>query len=197
MKKMMLLGALVLCAAAGRAQESRQDVSVSGIGLFGPQVNGNSIKLNTSTTYGFLASYRYMVTPRSALEVNYSFAQNQQNYETSFLTGQFHQRQQEVSAAYVFNLNFKRFSPFVEAGAAGMLFTPLKDYQTTSFDGKRNTNIGALFGGGVAYELSPSFDIRAEYRGVVVKAPSFHIDAFDTKRYEVISMPSLGVAYHF
>ena len=197
MKKMMLLGALILSAAAGQAQESRQDVSVSAIGLFAPQVNGNSVRMNTSSTYGFLASYRYMLTPRSALEVNYSFAQNQQSYVTSFLTGSIHQRQQELSGAYVYNLNFKNFSPFLEAGAAGVIFTPLRDYNTTSFDAKQNTNIGALFGGGVAYELSPSFDIRAEYRGIVVKAPNFGLDNFKTNRYEVISTPSLGVAYHF
>jgi outer membrane immunogenic protein len=197
MKKMMLLGALVLSSVAGHAQESRQDISISGYGLFAPQVNGNSVKMNTSSTYGFLASYRYMLTPRSALEVNYSFAQNQQSYVTSFLTGSIHQRQQEVSGAYVYNLNFKSFSPFVEAGVGGLIFTPLRDYQTTSFDTKQNTNIGALFGGGVAYELSPSFDIRAQYRGFIVKAPNFGLDNFKTNRYEVISMPALGIAYHF
>ncbi len=197
MKKMMLLGALVLSAVAGHAQESRQDISISGIGLLAPQVNGNSVKMNTSSTYGFLASYRYMLTPRSALEVNYSFAQNQQSYVTSFLTGNIHQRQQELSGAYVFSLNFKNFSPFVEAGVGGLIFTPIRDYQTTSFDTKQNTNIGALFGGGVAYELSPSFDIRAQYRGFIVKAPNFGVDNFKTNRYEVISMPALGIAYHF
>jgi outer membrane immunogenic protein len=197
MKKMMLLGALILSAAAGQAQESRQDVSVSGIGLFAPQVNGNSVKMNTSSTYGFLASYRYMLTPRSALEINYSFAQNYQNYSTSFLTGQIHQRQQEISGAYVFNMNFKNFSPFLEAGVGGLIFTPIRDYTTTSLDTKQNTNIGALVGGGVAYELSPSFDIRAEYRGFIVKAPNFGLDNFKTNRYEVVSMPSLGIAYHF
>ena len=197
MKKMMLLGALILSAAAGQAQESRQDASVSAIGLFAPNVTGNSVHMNTSSTYGFLASYRYMLTPRSALELNYSFAQNQQNYTTSFLTGQIHQRQQELSGAYVYNLNFKNFSPFLEAGVGALIFTPIKDFATTSLDTRQNTNIGALFGGGVAYELSPSFDIRAEYRGFVVKAPNFSLDQFKTNRYEVVSMPSVGVAYHF
>jgi outer membrane immunogenic protein len=197
MKKMMLLGALILSAAAGQAQESRQDVSVSAIGLFGPNITGNSVHMNTSSTYGFLASYRYMLTPRSALEMNYSFAQNQQNYTTSFLTGQIHQRQQEISGAYVYNLNFRNFSPFLEAGVGGLIFTPIRDFQTSSLDSKQNTNIGALFGGGVAYELSPSFDIRAEYRGFLVKAPNFGLSNFTTNRYEVISLPAVGIAYHF
>jgi outer membrane immunogenic protein len=197
MKKMMLLGTLILSAAAGLAQESRQDASVSATGTFAPEVNGNGVHMTTQPFLGFLGSYRYMLTPRSALEVNYSFTQNQQNYVTSFLTGQIHQRQQEVSGAYVYNMNFKNFNPFLEGGVAGMFFSPIRDYQTTSLDAKRSTNIGALFGGGVAYELSPSFDIRVEYRGIVVKAPNFGLDNFKTNRYEVISMPALGIAYHF
>ena len=61
------------------------------------------------------------------------------------------------------------------------------------------TDLGGMFGGGVAYELSPSFDIRVQYHGVVVKAPSFGVQsgAFNTNRYEVISQPAIGVAYHF
>jgi opacity protein-like surface antigen len=198
MKKTMLLGALMLVAAAGYAQESRQDASVSAIGVFGPQVNGNAVQLNSTATLGFLGSYRYMLTPRSALELNYGFAQNSIAYRTSFLpNGRVHTRQQEISGAYVYNMNFRNFNPFLEAGVGGMIFTPIRDSGTTLLDTKQNTNIGALFGGGVAYELSPSFDIRVQYRGFVVKAPDFGLTDFKTNRYQVISMPALGVAYHF
>jgi outer membrane immunogenic protein len=198
MKKTMLLGALMLMAVAGFAQESRQDASVSAIGVFGPQVNGNAVQLNSTGTVGFLGSYRYMLTPRSALELNYGFAQNSIAYRTSFLpNGRVHTRQQEISGAYVYNMNFRNFNPFLEAGVGAMLFSPIRDSGTTLLDTKRNTNIGALFGGGVAYELSPSFDIRVQYRGFVVKAPDFGLTDFKTNRYQVISMPALGVAYHF
>ena len=60
MKKTMLLGALMLLASAGYAQESRQDASVSVIGVFTPEVNGNAVKLTTTATVGFLGSYRYI-----------------------------------------------------------------------------------------------------------------------------------------
>ena len=199
-KTMLLFGALMLSAAAGYAQESRQDVSVSATAAFAPQVTGNSVQKNTSTTMGFLASYRYMLTPRSALEVNYGYQQNTQYYHVfGRSNGGIHTLQQEFSAAYVFNMNFKRFNPFIEAGPGAMVFSPLKDAGTTNLDAKRNTNIGLLFGAGVAYELSPSWDIRAEYRGFLVKTPTFSLpgNIFNTNRYEVLSTPSLGVAYHF
>jgi outer membrane immunogenic protein len=199
-KTMLLLGALMVSAAAGYAQESRQDVSVSGSVAFAPQITGNSVQKNTSMTIGLVASYRYMLTPRSALEVNYGYQQNTQYYQVfGKKNGGIHVLQQEISGAYVYNMNFKNFSPFLEGGPGAMIFTPLKDAGTSNLDAKQNTNIGALFGGGVAYELSPSFDIRVEYRGFLVKTPNFSLpgNVFNTNRYEIISTPALGVAYHF
>lgn len=199
-KTILLLGALVLSAAAGYAQESRQDVSISATGAFAPVITGNSVQKRTSTTLGFLASYRYMLTPRSALELNYGFAQNT-NFYTVFgkSQGGIHTLQHEMSGAYVYNLNFRNFNPFAEVGVGAIIFHPLKDEGTFQLDAKQNTNIGALFGGGLAYEISPSFDIRAEYRGFLVKTPDFGLpgDLFKTNRYEVISTPSIGIAYHF
>lgn len=200
MKKMMLMGALLLLAAQGFAQESRQDVSFSATGLFGPQVNGNGAQLNSTGALGLLTSYRYMLTPHSALELNYSFAQNQNVYKVSFngVAGQrIHSREQEITGAYVYSLTFKRFNPFAEIGVGSLIFTPVRDYGTQTLDTKQNTNIGGLFGAGLAYELSPSWDIRMEYRGFVGKSPDFGIGNFKTNRYEVWSIPAVGVAYHF
>jgi len=199
MMKMMVLGVLIVSAAAGYAQESRQDVSFSATGLFGPQVNGNDVQLTSTGALGLLASYRYMLTPRSALELNYSFAQNNEKFGTSYLPyGRVHAREQEITGAYVFSLNFKKnYNPFVEAGVGGLIYTPIRDYGTNLLDTKQNTNVGGLFGGGLAYELSPSWDIRFEYRGFIAKAPDFGLANFKTNRYEVISTPAVGIAYHF
>jgi outer membrane immunogenic protein len=199
MKKTMLLGVLMLSAAAGYAQESRQDVSFSGTGIFGPTIHGAANVQQSSTgALGLLLSYRYMATPHSALEANYSFAQNNQKYSTSFEPyARIHSRQQELTAAYVYSLNFKRFSPFGEVGVGVLVFTPVLDNGTNLLGTKSSKGLAGLFGAGVAYELSPSFDIRLEYRGFLTKTPSFGESNFVTNRYEIISMPTLGVAYHF
>jgi outer membrane immunogenic protein len=203
MKKTMLLGVLMLSAAAGYAQESRQDVSFSGTGIFAPTIHGANTVVQSSTgALGLLMSYRFMVTPRSALELNYSFAQNNQKYDVgNFYNYRIHARQQEFTAAYVYSRNYKRFNPFVEAGGGLIYFTPILDASTQRLDTKITKGIAGLFGGGLAYELSPSFDIRAEYRGFVVKTPDFGETSpslnLNTSRYEVITMPTIGVAYHF
>lgn len=199
MKKTILLGVLMLSAAAGYAQESRQDVSFSGAGIFGPTIHGaNDVTQSMTGALGLLLSYRYMLTPRSALELNYSFGQDSQKYSVSFdKNGRIHSRQQEVTAAYVYSLNFKRYSPFAEAGVGTLIFTPVLDAGTNQLGTKSSKGVTGVFGGGLAYEISPSFDIRAEYRGMVTKTPSFGVGNFPTNRYEIISMPVIGVAYHF
>jgi outer membrane immunogenic protein len=199
-KTMLLLGALLLCGATGYAQESRQDLSISATAPIAPQITGNSVQTNTSLTLGALISYRYMLTPRSALEANYGYQQNTHYYIVSGkLQGGIHTVQSEFSVAYVYNLNFKRFNPFLEAGPGAMLFDTVNDAGTTVLDAKNQTGIGGLVGAGVAYELSPSFDIRAEYRGFIVKTPNFSLpgNTFNTNRYELLSTPAIGIAYHF
>jgi opacity protein-like surface antigen len=62
----------------------------------------------------------------------------------------------------------------VEGGPAGLIFLPIRNTGTTSLDVKQQTEIGAMYGAGFAYEISPSFDIRAEYRGYVTKVPTFN-----------------------
>jgi outer membrane immunogenic protein len=202
MKKMMLLGVLLVGATvAGQAQESRQDVSASFIGVYAPNVNGLAVHAMQSTkTGGFLGSYRYLLTPRSGLELNYSFAQYSIKYPTAqFPQGEVHTRQQEVTGAYVYSRSYHNYNPFVEGGVGGMIFTPILDNGTHELNTRQNTNIGALFGGGLAYEISPSFDVRVEYRGFLLKTPDFGFNngAFKTNKYYVISTPALGIAYHF
>jgi outer membrane immunogenic protein len=197
MKKMILLGVLVFSAAAAYAQESRQDVSISGLALLPPTVDASGIQLRPSYTGGVLVSYRYLLTPRSALEGNYSWAQNTNYFkccgETYF--NPIKTRQQEGTVGYVYGLSFKNFNPFVEGGVGGVFYTPIQE-GTFTLNATSNTRIAAMFGGGVAYEISPSFDIRVQYHGLIDKAPQFQT-SFATDRYQLISMPAVGLAYHF
>ena len=200
MKKMMWTCALMAGALAAHAQESRQDVSISALGNIPPQVNGNGSQITADIGLGALASYRFMLTPRSALEANYTFSQYQSHLiDTGAKHYDIHTRQQEFSVGYVYSRNYRRYNPFAEAGVGAMDFAPIRDFNTQSLDAKSQIALGGFFGAGLAYEISPSFDIRAGYRGFIVKAPSFKLDNdnFKTNRYEVISMPTLGVAYHF
>ena len=202
MKKIAIFAFLLaIGAAAGRAQESRQDISISGTGLIEPFIASQTdVQVHSNAAWGGLVSYRFMLTPSSALEANYGIT-----YQNTikFVLPQFPNgikvltRTQEASAAYVRSFNYKKLNPFVEAGPGALIFLPIRNTGTTSLDVKQQTGIGAVYGAGVAYEISPSFDIRAEYRGFVTKVPSFGDTTFATNKWFNIFNPAIGVAYHF
>ena len=206
MKKIALLAFLLaVCVAAGRAQESRQDVSLSGMGLIEPFIGSpTDVYVHATPSYGALASYRFMLTPSSALEANYGITyQNKITYHTNPLVVTILTRNEEISGAYVRTFNYRKFNPFVEAGAAGFIFMPIRNSGTKAIDARRQTTIGAIYGAGIAYEISPSFDIRAEFRGMVTKVPSFDLGTTNstpdlaTNKWYNIYNPVIGVAYHF
>jgi hypothetical protein len=200
MKKIVYLAfVLAACVAAGRAQESRQDISLSGTALIEPfMASSTDVQVNSTTAYGALASYRFMLTPSSALEANYGVTyQNSIGYYVNPNHYKVLTRTEEISGAYVRSFVFKNFNPFVEAGPGGFIFLPIRNSGTTNLDVKQQTQIGFIYGAGFAYEVSPSFDIRTEYRGWVTKVPTFGDSQFTTNRWYNIFNPTIGVAYHF
>ncbi|MGA7858550.1 MAG: outer membrane beta-barrel protein [Terracidiphilus sp.] len=201
MKKIAFIAFLLVAGAAMvRAQESRQDVSLSGTALIEPFIaSSTDVQVHSNTAYGALLSYRFMLTPSSALEANYGITyQNKMSFLISNTNNyQVLIRTQEISGAYVRSFTYRKFNPFVEAGPGAMIFLPIRNSGTTSLDVKQQTSVGGMYGAGIAYEISPSFDIRAEYRGFVTKVPTFGDTQFNTNKWYNIFNPTVGVAYHF
>jgi len=199
MKKFALLALLLtISAVAGRAQESRQDVSVSGSAILLPfKSSSTDVKVSAKRGLGALFSYRFMLTPRGAVEANYGYSQGALHYVAPSYNYAVNTRLQEVSVAYVYNFNFHNFNPFVEAGGGALLWGNIRNLGTTTLDVKSQNTIVGLYGGGIAYEISPSFDIRAEYRGIFSKVPNFGYSPLTTNRYYNVNNPVIGVAYHF
>jgi outer membrane immunogenic protein len=205
MKKIALFLALLAASTVvGYAQESRQDVSISGTAFIEPYVfSPDDIGVNANRAFGALGSYRFMLTPSSALEANYGITYRNNIHYTGASLGTLgvnvNTRTQEISAAYVRSFNYKRWNPFLEAGPGVLIFLPIINEGTTTHDVKQQTTIAGFFGGGVAYEISPSFDIRAEYRGILTKVPNFNAapENLTTNKFYQIYVPTIGVAYHF
>ena len=200
MKKIALIVfMLAVGVASGRAQESRQDISLSGTGIIEPFIaSSTDVQVHSTPAYGALLSYRFMLTPSSALEANYGITyQNSITYYANPNHYPVLTRNEEISAAYVRSFTFRKFNPFVEAGPGIFIFLPIRNSGTKTLDAKQQVAVGGLYGAGVAYEISPSFDIRAEYRGFVTKVPPFGNTQFTTNKWYNIYMPTIGVAYHF
>ena len=200
MKKIAFIAFLLaVSVAAGRAQESRQDISLSGTALVEPFIaSSTDVYVHSNYALGGLVSYRYMLTPSSAVEGNYSITyQNKITYHASPNVYQILTRTQEVSAEYVRSFTFRKYNPFVEAGPGAVVFLPIRNMGTQNLDVKQQMQMAAFYGAGIAREVSPSFDIRVEYRGIVTKVPTFGVTAFGTNKWYNIYMPVIGVAYHF
>ena len=203
MKKIAFVFLLLAAGAVmGRAQESRQDISLSGTGIVTPFMAGTTdVQVSANRAFGALLSYRFMLTPSSALEGNYGIDyQNSFHYVISntnnYLIGT---RMQEISGAYVRYFVFKNLNPFLEGGPAALIFVPIYNSSTKTLDAKQQTSVGAVWGGGIAYEISPSFDFRVEFRSFVTKVPTFGDSALVTNRWYKIGIyePVAGIAYHF
>ncbi len=139
-----------------------------------------------------------MLTPSSAIEANYGITyQNSITYHTNPNTYHILTRTHEASAAYVRSFNFRKFNPFIEAGPGAFIFLPIRNSGTTNIDAKQQTNMGVVYGAGIAYEISPSFDIRTEFRNMLVKVPNFGLTNLTTNKWYNIYEPVMGVAYHF
>ena len=200
MKKIALIAFLLaVCVAAGRAQESRQDVSLSGTALVEPFIAApTAVYVSANRAFGALASYRFMMTPSSAVEANFGITyQNKIHFKTNPNNYNVLTRTEELSFAYVRSFTYRKYNPFVETGPGVFIFLPIRNSGTTSLDVKQQTELGFIYGGGVAYEVSPSFDIRAEFRGMVTKVPTFNNTQFTTSKWYNIYNPVIGVAYHF
>jgi opacity protein-like surface antigen len=201
MKKIAFLAFLLAaCVAAGRAQESRQDISLSATGLIEPfRASTTDVQVSANRAFGGLISYRFMLTPTSAIEANYGMTYENSIHYVISNTNQYkvNTRTQELGGAYVRSFVFKNLNPFVEAGPSGLIFLPIRNSGTTSLDVRQQTSIAAMYGAGIAYEISPSFDLRVQYRGLVTKVPTFNDSQLNTNRWYNISEPIFGVAYHF
>ncbi|MGB6133900.1 MAG: outer membrane beta-barrel protein [Acidobacteriaceae bacterium] len=199
-KSLLLVSLLSMLALPAFAQEARQDISVSVTDISAPFASGQTVQLHSTAGFpGGLVSYRYDLTPHGALELNFQYDQNVQHFIFPEGNYHIHDRIEEFSGAYVYSFNFRNFNPFIEAGPAGIRFLPIDDAKTNTFTISSDTNVGAMYGAGIAYEISPSFDIRAELRGIVIKTPSFGYPGNDLRTgvYYNLYNPVIGIAYHF
>lgn len=199
MKKLVFfLGLLPLLAVSGFAQESRQDLSMSFVGTLQPTVTGNAVTQTSTKGIGDLIEYRFMLNPSNALQGNYQYSQFTQKYVSPFSNARIHTRFQEGSVEFVHSFVYKKFNPFVAAGGGIFFWNPIDDTHTTTLLAGKSKSIGFIIGGGIAYELSPSWDLRVEYRGIVMKDNYFGMSIYNTNRFEwIMSQPAVGFAYHF
>jgi opacity protein-like surface antigen len=176
----------------------RQEVSVQGMFSIVKNSTDKGIENKATESGGVLATYRYIFKgnsffdSHSAAEFNYGYTLNTQSYGSVLGTTREKSYSHEVSAAYVFRMPRRDFTPFLLAGAAGLIFDP-KDSP-----GSAQARPAFMYGGGADFNLKHNVFMRVEYRGFLYNSPTFDLkglsgDARVTHRAE----PSIGFGYRF
>jgi opacity protein-like surface antigen len=198
-----LLGALLLCASAAKAQErepgGRNEVSVQGTGFFTKDSQGTGFSQHSTDTGGFLISYRYHFNRWLAADASYGYARNtQQNLTTpSALNVQATVHQATGALVVTVPHSVFRLRPFLLAGAGALVFDPTS-YANQSVPGVQSQAKAAfVYGGGVDFPLVTHIALRAEYRGFVYARPDFGLAALNTSVTTHTAQPSAGLVFRF
>ncbi len=196
-KGIAVLALLLTLTLAAAAQEYRSEVSVQGTGFFTKESSGRGIRQDATDTGGVLVGYRFNINRWLAAEASYGYDRNTQLYSGS-TTARVQANVHQITGAAVVKLpSFAKLQPFVLAGGGGLVFDPTGN-PGGSFTGATQETKGAfLYGGGADYRLTHHLALRAEYRGLVYKTPSFNVANLDTDKFTHVAQPSAGIVFRF
>jgi outer membrane immunogenic protein len=187
------VASMALPALSQSEDPGKNEVSVQAFGSFVRSSTDNGIQNSATNSGGVLANYRRFFNVHNGVEVNYGYALNTQNFNSNSGSLGVKSHSHEYSAAYVFRMPMRRFSPFVLAGVGGLVFDP-KDFQGAD----SQTRAAFVYGGGADFNLTHHVFMRAEYRGFVYNSPTYNLTSLDgTDRITHRAEPSIGFGYRF
>jgi hypothetical protein len=199
----------MMLACSGLGQDAHYDIAVNGMGVLSKQTTGNQVVQTPTQGYGVAAVGEIRLNSRFAVQANLGHSHNSQKYATGTLDYRIQSTVTELSGALVFRLwQTEKWKPFLFGGGGALFFNPNK---TTVIEenplspGEAQENIGAvrqseiaaLYGGGVDHPLLPRLALRLQYRGLIYSAPSFNVPNLFTGHHGHIAEPSVGLVFSF
>jgi opacity protein-like surface antigen len=187
------LASLALPAFSQSETPGKNEVSVQAFGSFVKGTTNNGIENKATNSGGVLGSYRYFFNTHSGVEANYGYSLNTQNYGLTNGVLGVKNYSHEISAAYVFRMPMRKLTPFVLAGAGGLIFDP-KDFAGASSQARA----AFIYGGGADFNLTHHIFVRAEYRGFVYNSPTYDLTGLSgVDRTTHRAEPSVGFGYRW
>ena len=187
------IASLALPAFSQSEAPGKNEVSVQAFGSFVKSTTNNGVENTATNSGGVLGSYRYFFNAHSGVEANYGYSLNTQNYGSTGGVLGVKSYSHEVSAAYVFRMPMRKLTPFVLAGAGGLIFDP-KDFVGASSQARA----AFVYGGGADFDLTHHVFVRAEYRGFVYNSPTYDLAGLaGADRTTHRAEPSVGFGYRW
>ena len=188
------IASIALPAYAQSEDSGKNEVAVQAFGSFVKSTTDNGTQNSATNSGGVLGSYRRFFDAHNGVEVNYGYALNTQNYQSSSGAVGVKSYSHEVSGAYVFRLPLTHFAPFALAGAGSVWCSIRK----TSRALIRRRAPRASTAAGADFNVSHHVFVRAEYRGFVYNSPTYNLTGADgADRITHRAEPSIGFGYRF
>jgi len=199
------LAAIVVClviSTTAMAQvEQHSQVTVQGTGLITKDTNSDSSQLRQETTKssGFLVGYSYQFNNWAGAEGNYGYSRNTLNTFGSFGQSSIRSDFHEITGAFVAHIpvHIRSVRPYGLAGGGTLVFNPTDEALSANSGIDRQTKGAFVYGGGANFDIANNFGIRAEYRGLLYKAPDFKTDSLNLDKVTHLAQPSVGFYFRF
>jgi opacity protein-like surface antigen len=192
------IAALFVFATTAMAQvEQPSQISIQGTGLVTKDTTLDSNSQHSTKSGGLLLGYSYQFNNWAGVEGNYGYTRNTQNYFGSIGQSSIQTDIHEITGSFVAHIpvNVAKVRPYLLAGAGALVFDPT-DRATISGVG-RQTKAAFVYGGGVNFDVTHSFGLRAEYRGLAFKVPDFTLNGLNIDKMTHLAQPSVGFFFRF
>jgi opacity protein-like surface antigen len=211
------LGIILLAISAGFAQDQRSEVSVQGMATVTNSTNSLISPYSATKSGGFLAGYRYHLLPWFAIEGDYGYTRNTQNFfdPLTFGAGVQTNIHELTGEAVLSASNHHRIRPYVLAGMGGLFFRPTNSPSNLLLGignslgvSSSQSRMAFVYGGGLDFNITRSLALRGEYRGLVFRAPGFDIPGLSgvglgslsnliNPGFTHMAQPSVGLVFRF
>lgn len=212
-----VLGAVCLFAASAFAQDLKSQINVEGIASVTQSTSNFILPYSATIGGGFLAGYRYNFSPLFAVEGDYGLMRNTQNlFDIAGLTNGLgvQTNVHELTGAVVLTPgSSRRLRPYLLAGGGALFFRPTSNGLNSLFGVGNSLGVSVsqtkpafLYGGGVDIGITKYMALRAEYRGLVFKAPGFDISGLSnipvvgnlaSSNFTHMAQPAVGLVWRF
>ncbi len=193
----LVAGASAMSIPAFAQEETpvyKNEASVQAFGSFVDTTRSNGINQSATNSGGVLASYRFFFTPRQGVEIELRL-RPQHSELWARKNGPIGVRtySHEVSGDYVLRFPLRHWSPFLLAGAGGLVFDP-KDFAGASVQ----VRPAFVYGGGADFNLSKRVFVRVECRGLFYNSPTYDFPGLSgLDRISHRAEPSVGFGFRF
>ena len=189
---------LVLFATTAMAQvEQPSQINIQGTALITKDSTTDSATHGATQSGGLLVGYSYRFNQWAGVEGNYGYTRNTQNYFGSFGQSGIRADMHEVTGSFVFHIPVRvtHVRPYALAGGGALIFDPVGNFLANGID--RQTKGTFVYGGGFNFDVARNFGVRAEYRGLVFKAPDFTLNALNLDKVTHLAQPSVGFYFRY